>query len=461
MTDTKNTIKKITLTDNQKEAVDKVKKFASSNNDIFILTGAAGTGKTTVVKNIIDELNLTVDSVVLLAPTNRAAKVLSNKTGIETNTVHSEIYKLQDIKDKDGNIISTKFIPKINSLFLDKDDLEKLANRTNVFIVDESSMLSDAAVKDADMISDNGLMTDLYQYVKYSSPKNKIIFVGDSYQLPPINYEGVAPALDIDYLKENFSKKIELFELTKILRQAEGSEIIEMAQEIKNNIDKGIDKFTLKVPRFNNYDDFLTNLSNDYDPNDSTKAIALGWRRTDVLKMNLDLRKKLYGLHPKAFEVGDQIYLNSKWSNQSISIPKGEIGTVVELVKDDGVKGGLQFHTVKIEFKDIENLPFTVEAKVLTDFIYNEIDYMSKQMFQQLAIQRSRENSLFKKTREAKNDEYMSAMQLKFAYALTVHKAQGGEWENVFLHTMTNWKDLRWNYTAITRAAENIYSYWR
>jgi len=452
---------KITLTQNQQEAVSAVKKFANSSNDIFILTGAAGTGKTTVVKNIIDELNSIVDAVVLLAPTNRAAKVLSTKTGVPTNTVHSEIYKLQEIKDKDGNLISTKFIPRIDSLFIDKEDIEILKKRKTVFIVDESSMLSDAAVKDADLISDSGLMTDLYNYVKHYTPDNKIIFVGDSYQLPPINYDGVAPALDVDYIKENFSKKIEEFKLTKILRQAEGSDIITLAQEIKNNIDLDVNNFNLKIPRYNNYEEFITKFSEMYDVDDSTKSIALAWRRKDVLEINKDLRKKIYGVNVATFEIGDMLYLNSRWSNKNITIPTGEIGRVVEVIKGDEVKGGLQFNTLMIEFSDVENKKLVVEAKVITDFAYNDIDYMPKQMFQQLAIQRSRENPIFKKTKKASNDEYMSAMQVKFAYALTVHKAQGGEWKNVFLHAITNWRDLRWNYTAITRAAENIYSYWK
>jgi ABC-type oligopeptide transport system ATPase subunit len=451
----------IILTNNQQEAVNNVKQFATSENDIFILTGAAGTGKTTVVKNIVEELSNITDGVVLLAPTNRAAKVLSTKTGILTNTVHSEIYKLQDVKDKQGKVISTKFIPRISSLFIDEEDGISLQNKNIIYIVDESSMLSDAAVKDADMISDNGLLSDLYSHVKYGTPKNKIIFVGDSYQLPPINYSGVAPALDVDYLTKNISENIEVFKLTKILRQAEDSEIITMAQEIKSNIDLGIDRINLKIPRFNDYFEFISNFSKVYDSNNSSVAIALGWSRKNVLQMNLDIRKSIYGSATRVFEIGDMLYLNSKWSNLKISIPKGEIGKVVDVVSDDGVKGGLQFNTLRIEFADIENKPFVVETKVLTDFVYNDIDFMSKQMFQQLAIERSRENKLFKITKEAKNDEYMSAMQVKFAYALTVHKAQGGEWKNVFLHAMTNWRDLRWNYTAITRASENIFSYWK
>jgi len=448
----------IILTKNQKEAVNKVKQFVQSDNDIFILNGAAGTGKTTVVKNIIDNIKDNVDGVVLLAPTNRAAKVLSNKTGILASTVHSEIYKIEEIKNNDGVVITNKLIPRINDISI--EDVEDLESQIYLFIIDESSMLSGNPNKGNILISDNSILQDLYNHVKLHTPNNKILFVGDSYQLPPIGYNGVAPALQINYLKENFSQKIIEFKLTTILRQQNESPILILANDIKKRIDQNQTTYNLNIPgRFNNYQTFIKKYTKSFNPNQPSKTIALGWSRKNVLQMNLDIRKELFNNNPKVFEIGDMIYLNSRWKTETSEINKGEIGKVIEVVKEDGLKGGMLFHTLKIEFKDIDNNPYIIESKVLSDYAYNETEFIPKELFIKLAIERSKENKIFKKSKNPQDDQFINAMQLKFAYALTVHKSQGGEWENIFIHANTNWKDLRWNYTAITRASQNIYSY--
>ena len=175
--------------------------------------------------------------------------------------------------------------------------------------------------------------------------------------------------------------------------------------------------------------------------------------------MNLDVRKNIFGPQVKTIEVGDIIYLNAKYTNGSVVIPKGETGKIVSIIEEDGVRGGLLFHTVKVEFTAVNKLPLYVTTKILTDFLYTDTDYLSKEIFIKLAIEQSKVNDSYKKSKNADDDAYMSAMQAKFGYALTVHKSQGGEWENVYLHKTTNWKDLRWNYTAVTRASKELYSY--
>ena len=456
-----NSIKNIKLTKNQLEAISAAKQFVRSDNDIFILTGAAGTGKTTVVKNIIDHVSSLISNIILLAPTNRAAKVLSKKTGMITETIHSEIYELEEIKNKDGNVISLKFIPKINKRTLSEDDTAELKKQNNLFIIDESSMISASPNKDGALISDNSLLQDLYNHVKIGTPKNKIIFVGDSYQLPPIGYNGVAPALQKVYLEQNFTKKITEFKLTNIFRQEKNSPILDVAQDIKNRIDSNQKTYNLSIPdRDGKYDSFIKNFSKVYDFKDSTKTIALGWSRKNVLQLNLDIRKNLFKGQPKVFEIGDRLYLNTTWEKFPIKIPKGEIGKVIEIKEYEGtIKGGLLFHDLTIEFTNIKEEKIQIQTKIFSDYTYADIDIIQKEMFIKLAMERSKENKKFKKYKDPKDDPYMNAMQVKFAYALTVHKAQGGEWENVFLHANTNWRDLRWNYTAVTRASKNIYSY--
>ena len=449
----------ITLTENQKEAVKTIRAYVNSKQDIFILTGAAGTGKTTVIKSIINEVAADVDEVVLLAPTNRAGKVLSKKSGVDTNNIHSEIYTIKEIKNKDGIVIQSMFVPKINSLLFD-DHLEEKKAHKILYIIDESSMISDAAVEQGNLISKNSLLKDLNKHVKYLGVENKILFVGDSYQLPPIGYHGIAPALDTVYMKEHYSKGIEKFELTKILRQESDSYIIELAQDVKNKIDLNNKFLNINIPnKFQSYNQFIQDYSLKFNASKQEKAIALGWTRKSVLQMNLDVRKNIFGPQVKTIEVGDLIYLNAKYTNGSIIIPKGETGKIVTVLSEDGVRGGLLFHTVKVVFTAVDQLPVYVTTKILTDFLYTDTDYLSKEIFIKLAIEQSKVNDSYKKSKNANDDAYMSAMQAKFGYALTVHKSQGGEWENVYLHKTTNWKDLRWNYTAVTRASKELYSY--
>lgn len=449
----------LTLTENQKEAVKTIRAYVNSKQDVFILTGAAGTGKTTVIKSIIKDIKADVDEIVLLAPTNRAAKVLSKKSGVETNTIHSEIYTIKEIKNKEGVVIQSMFVPKINSLLFEDNIQGKKTNKT-LFIIDESSMISDTAIEHGNIISKNSLLKDLNQHVKYVGAENKILFVGDSYQLPPIGYIGIAPALDMVHMKEHYSKSIEQFELTKILRQESDSYIIDLAQDVKNKIDLNHKYISVNIPnKFGSYNQFIKEFSLKFNPTKQEKAIALGWTRKSVLQMNLDVRKNIFGPQVKTIEVGDIIYLNAKYTNTSVSIPKGEIGKIVSVIKEDGVRGGLMFHTVKVAFLDANQLPICITTKILTDFLYTETDYLSKEIFIKLAIEQSKINDAYKKSKNADDDPYMSAMQAKFGYALTVHKSQGGEWENVYLHKNTNWKDLRWNYTAVTRASKELYSY--
>ena len=453
----------ITLTSNQLQAVNLIKEFVISDDDVFILTGAAGTGKTTVVRNIIDSISDLVDDVFLLAPTNRAAKVLSKKTGIPAGTVHTAIYRINEVKDNDGHVIYHQFVPKIAYLELEEsndgdssDSLEKY-----LVIVDESSMLSALPQKEGKFQSNNSLLQDLINYVKYENKSNKLIFVGDSYQLPPIGYDGVAPALDQAFLIAEFNLEVKTFELTKILRQAEGSAILQIAQRIKEGIDKGLDRISINPFRFQSYSVFIEKLATKFDPDRPGRTIALGWRRVDVLQMNIDIREKLFGNMPNDLEVGDVVYVNVQWGNKFRTISKGEIGKIIDVKGKTIQKGELHFTEVSIEFINLKGEPFIIDTIILTDYLYHNEDFLPKQIFQKLIIQRSIENGVFKKSKNKLDDKYVNAMQVKFAYALTVHKAQGGEWENVFIHSLTNWKDLRWNYTAVTRAVNNIYSYWR
>lgn len=450
---------KIQLTENQTKAVNNVTAFVNSPNNVFILTGAAGTGKTTVVKNIISSLKELDFEITLLAPTNRAVKVLSNKTEILANTVHSEIYLIDEVKNKDGVVIETKFRPRKNSAIIEEESQNSKANK--IYIVDESSMISDSPNLKGHITSKNSVLHDLFNHAMVAENNNKIIFVGDSYQLPPIGHEGIAPALDAEYIADNYNLSVENFQLSKILRQANDSYILSIAQDIKHKINQLHQSYNLRLPNvFQTYNAFIEAYGKLLDVDNEFNAIALGWTKKSVLQMNLDVREYLFGNNVNEIEAGDLIYLNSRYQYQGVDIPKGENGKIIDVISKEGIKGGLLFHTVRVQFSRPNQEPLIINTKILTDYLYTVEEMIPREAFVKLAIERSKENPVYKKNKERSNDAYMSAMQAKFGYALTVHKAQGGEWNNVFLHKVKNWRDLRWNYTAVTRAAKNLYSFY-
>ncbi|MCM1079537.1 MAG: AAA family ATPase [Bacteroidales bacterium] len=225
--------KKITLLPCQSNALSQLLKFVNSDNRVFILKGYAGTGKTTLVKELLSKLATEDCNCLLLASTGRAAKILSNATGCPTRTVHGLVYKYSDFNQNIENVVHEREkanVDKTGQLLLVFEPLQITSEEKNIYIVDEASMISDAESKTAAqaIFGSGRILNDLLQYDK----NGKYIFIGDACQLPPVNQK-FSPALTSQYFDMTFGIDAETIELTEIVRQAKGNDIVIASQKLR------------------------------------------------------------------------------------------------------------------------------------------------------------------------------------------------------------------------------------
>ncbi|GAB6189013.1 hypothetical protein JCM30566_07520 [Marinitoga arctica] len=446
-----------TLTKDQEYLSNELDKFIINSLDFLIIQGGAGTGKTFLISQYARYLNRKHINFIMLAPTGRASKILHEKSGFETKTIHSDIYSFFD--------------KKIN---LDKDEikiffkLKENPRNNTIFIVDESSMISDINLSDENLIFGSGkLLSDLVTYVKFGN-NNKIIFLGDEYQLPPIRSNS-SPALDRKYIEENFDLKGEKIILNEVIRQKKDSYILKNAITIKNHIDRKT-FFDLKF-EYNN--DFIKEekFTEKYNYSKPGKDIIICSTNEKSLKYNVEIRKKLN--FKNSIEIGD-VLLNTKniyFNNKTIF--NGEFFKVIKILnheKKDAFLGKSE-HIV-LEFYDLilENI-FSNERitfKVFVNSLFSkstDIDLNLKKALYSMCL-----NEIYQKTglyeeyvfEMLEFDPYFNALHVKYGYAVTAHKAQGGEWDRVFIDTsyfnsIKTKEYFKWLYTSITRAKERVF----
>jgi len=211
-----------TPTTEQATALEMVAGFLDSDEcNTFILKGAAGTGKTSILKAVVSYLLKNDHEHVLLAPTGRAARIISSKTGFSASTIHSHLYRVKEVKDDDDNVLYIEFVKRNN-----------FGTKPCVYLIDEASMVGDTNNKQDYFVSKKPLLEDLISFIREGHKDNKIIFVGDPYQLPPVNSD-FSPALSEDYLTGKYGLTTSGFELTEVKRQDEGSYILENALQLR------------------------------------------------------------------------------------------------------------------------------------------------------------------------------------------------------------------------------------
>ncbi|WGS64702.1 AAA family ATPase [Marinitoga aeolica] len=445
------------LTKDQEYLSNELDSFLFNTLDFLIVQGSAGTGKTFLISQYARYLYRKHRNFVILAPTGRAAKILHEKSKFKTKTIHSEVYSFFD--------------KEIN---LDKDEIKiyfKLKDSSwdnTIFIVDESSMISDTPQSDENLIFGSGkLLSDLIDYIK-SGNNNKIIFLGDEYQLPPVN-SNFSPALNREYLEKNYNLKGEKIILNEIVRQKEESYILKNANTIKNHIDKK--KFINLKFEYNN--DFIKTdkLIEKYNYSEPGKDIIITSTNEKALKYNQEIRKFLG--YKNNIEIGD-ILLNTKnvYYNE-INIFNGEFFKIIDILNHEKKDAfiGKKEHII-LEFYDLklENVfsSETILFKVLANSLFSktaDIDINLKKALYSFCI-----DDMYKKTglpiefviQQLDSHPYFNALHVKYGYAVTTHKAQGGEWKNVFVdpyyYNSPKTKEyFQWLYTSITRAKERIY----
>jgi exodeoxyribonuclease-5 len=430
--------------------------FKTSKNEIYLLKGFAGTGKTTIVGTIVTNLWKAKKSAVLMAPTGRAAKVISNYSGKEAFTIHKKIYFPK--KDKSGGV---KFVLQPNK------------HKNTIFIVDEASMIPD--IPSESKLLDNGsLLDDLMQYV-YSGHQCNLLLIGDTAQLPPIKLD-LSPALNESTLSLNYNKEVTTVELDEVVRQEQNSGILINATSIREALDNSFyDSFKFNLDGFKDIirlvdgyeimdaiNDAYSNLGNE-----ETAIIVRSNKRANMY--NQQIRSRIL-FNENELSAGDYLmvvknnYFWVKPTTEAGFIANGDIIEVLEIFRIEELYG-FRFAEVKVRMVDYPKMqPF--ETVLLLDTISTETPSLpyeeSNRLYQEVMKDFENETSKYKKFLKVKASKHFNALQVKFSYAITCHKSQGGQWNTVFVEQpyLPNGIDkdyLRWLYTAVTRAKEKLY----
>jgi exodeoxyribonuclease-5 len=426
-------------------------------NALFILRGYAGTGKTTVVKALVESLPQIGKRTVLLAPTGRAAKVLSSYTGKQANTIHRKIYLA----------------------FTNKDGLIDLKLQTNyhkhtLFIIDEASMIQHTMAAEGTLFSSRNLLDDLCQFV-YSGENCRMLFIGDAAQLPPVGLD-YSPALDQDFLKNAYHLNIDTFELTEVVRQASESGILVNATKVRQQLQEKKFEFPLfSVDGFRdivrlNGQDLEEALNNAYGGNSRENNVVICRSNKRANIFNREIRHRILFLEEE-ISSGDFMMIvknNYYWLPQDSVAGFIANGDIVELVRIRTIEElyGFRFADVTLRFVDYPEEK-EIDVKIILDTLMAESPALTQpdnnRLFQAVMADFQDLTSRRERLEKVKASPYFNALQVKFAYALTCHKTQGGQWDTVFVDQgylndkMLNLEFGRWLYTAITRATKKVF----
>ena len=444
-------------TPSQEVALQMIANYIFSENaseKLFLLKGFAGTGKTSITNSIIKTLPLIGHQAVLLAPTGRAAKVMTYFTQKPAYTIHKYIYYH---KNSAGEL---SFSLRNNKAY------------KTLFIVDEASMIShnDTA------FGSTSLLSDLIRFV-YMGKDCKLLLIGDSAQLPPV-HTTESPALNIAHLEYQYQKEVLSTELTEVVRQKRRSGILRNATRLRKVITNPYSfssfQFNLKTPdliRLTEGDAIQEAITEAYDNYGSEETIVIVRSNKNAVAWNLQIRRIILDAEDE-IEAGDLLMVvknNYYWCKDNPQVSFIANGDIIEVLSIHHIKEyyGFRFAEITAQLIDYPNIPpfdtvillntLTSEAPALT----NE---QSKALYDEVQEEYANEPFAYQRYQKIKEDPYYNALQVKFSYAITCHKSQGGQWDVVFIEKPFLPKDYvvdesyyRWLYTALTRAKKRAY----
>jgi len=445
-------------TDDQSAAMKKIATFIceNSNDVIFLLTGYAGTGKTSMISSVVKTLELLRMRSVLLAPTGRAAKVLSSYSGRPAFTIHKKIYRQKSSKDGFGNFT-----------------LDRNLHKETYFIVDEASMVSNSS-NDISLFGSGRLLDDLIEYV-YSGTGCKLIIVGDTAQLPPVG-SVLSPALDCDAMK-GFGFGLMTSELRQVVRQSETSGILMNATKVRVQIARedmtrpSIDCLNFSDIKRLSGEELIEEIASSYGTCGLDGTIIVVNSNKQANRYNQGIRNRIF-YREEEISPGDMVmvvknnyFLSGEEEEEGKPgfIANGDIAEIRRINKYEE-RYGFRFADMVLRFTDYD---MEVESKVILDVLSLDTPSLpsekNKELFNNVLADHLDLRTRKKQFEAVRNDPYFNALQIKFSYAVTCHKAQGGQWERVFIDQgMFNRNEitidyLRWFYTALTRATEKLY----
>lgn len=474
----------IQLTTSQRNVLKQILDFVIHPKDrIFILKGYAGTGKTTLMRFLIKELFEKGKDYRLLASTGRAAKILANLSGSNgnTSTIHSMIYSFNGLNkeyDEKDNPVSDKD----GQLFLVFEPSQLDANTTpeTIYIIDEASMVSDVEAKDITQAKfGNGrLLKDLLDYDQRTY--SKFIFVGDPCQLPPIE-EYFSPALTKEYFEQQFGMSVQEAQLTEIMRQKGASGIVSASKIIRSLYNKAPNHAGMysnmklwgflpfrqfkDITLHPNLEAMINNYISKITSDGLNSAVCICRRNKDCSLLSATIRQKL-GFSGWNIQKGDLMMVIQ--NNLPTGLMNGDMVTIEEVSPQTTTRGQLTFRQMKV--KEL----FT--GRTFSTLVIEEVAHLSRLNLdskQQQAlfldfIIRMKEKGITQKRKKLFNeamfnDPYLNALRCVFGYAITCHKSQGGEWEDVYVHVPRNItlnptkETYQWVYTSMTRAKKTLH----
>jgi hypothetical protein len=475
----KETFLTYSLTSGQNSLIDELDKFLSDDSiSCFLLKGYAGTGKTFMIKGLTDFLRESKRNFRIAAPTGRAAKVISQRTQSRAYTIHRTIYSNQNLQefkatDEDG-VEGYKFYYELRH---NEDSLD------TIYIIDEASMLSNVYSEGEFFRFGSGcLLQDLIEYVGLSNGRwsRKIIFVGDTAQLPPVNMN-FSPALDANYLKETCGLTSNEFELTEVVRQKEDSGILHNATALRKSLSSNIfNKLDIETGFKDivktKHEDLLTQYIQACNNSIDEETIIVAYSNSSAKEYNDFVRNHFFPSRDEITARDKVILVANNYSHPEMELLNGDFGIVMAVASVNEVRTitvnnkqvSLTFRDVTISFTDTESQKHDVKCKIIENLLYSSPRDLGTDELKAIYIDfKIRHPELKSGTKEFKDairsDVYFNALRIKYGYAVTCHKAQGGEWKNVFLNCRTsmgysNSSYFRWLYTGITRAKETLFT---
>lgn len=486
----------ITLTPSQENALKKMKDFIESPSDrCFILTGYAGTGKTTLMRFFINHLDKKQKKFILLSTTGRAAKILANYTRKTANTIHSMIYSykglnqdLSDIKEEEENVDSVGQL-YINFTPTHINDIEE--KKPIIYIIDEASMISDTPNSNITQakFGSGKLLTELLNYD--SRPKSKFIFVGDPCQLPPVEGK-ISLALDVNYIANTFSCGVKNATLTQVMRQKNGNTIIHAAEKIRQlwqnaPLDASVYGYNNRVwgmLPFSSFPDIhlYRDLNEMIEEHISTikqhgynESVFICQSNKLANQISQNVRKQLN--FNNILQSGDLLMVQQ---NQfTTGLMNGDMVEVVSCSPTrtktiryknyKGFRSELFFKEITVRELFTQKIYTTLVIETILTSGNNNLDsYQQTGLFLDFVLRMKAKNITQKKEPEIfykamQEDPFLNALRCSYGYAVTCHKAQGGEWNKVFVafsrrnNFLNPTKEIyQWIYTAITRAKHKV-----
>lgn len=423
----------------------------AEDKPVFILKGYAGTGKTSLMSAVVKVLPRLDMRSLLLAPTGRAAKVMSTYSGRAAFTIHKIIYKPKGEPGTMGGGFT----------------LQKNYFKDTLFIIDESSMLAD----DGGMAGN--LLWDLITYT-FSGSGNRLLFVGDTAQLPPVG-STYSPALDSSYLQRHYRLEADQLELVEVMRQKLESGILFNATSLRNELLPEKSVIKIQTHLFTDIFKMTSEKLEDglryaYSKYGTENTCIITRSNKAAVQYNGYIRRTIH-FYEDEISSGDLLMIvknNYTYMAESEKVNFLANGDMVEVMKIRNFEEryGLRFATLELRLLDYPEEPY-FEGKVILDTLYSSGPSLSRDQNRSLYDQVSEDYAdLANKTERMefiRKDPYLTALQVKFAYALTCHKAQGGQWQAVFIdqgylvEDQVDKEFVRWLYTAVTRATEELY----